>query len=137
MAASTKDADSDTPEAADEPKSPLIDLTQLALSCSEAITAVLKTTRKSWNNDVDHELEILLGLKDSGSRLDDFIPHLTRAKIDLRPRAEAEVQRDPMVLTIGVSLIFLATQLERLMEATADSQGNSQYPMMPVQRAPS
>lgn len=100
-----------------------LDPNELARSCHDGITAVLKTARKKWKNDAD-ELRIMLGLKDSASRLDEWIPYLTRAKIDFRPdHTSNDGYHDDMVTTIAWTLLILATQLEYLLMMVPETQG--------------
>lgn len=104
--------------------SPTLDLNlgPLAHSCSEGISVLLRIVRRDWDGDVDEKMKTMLGLKESSSRLDEWITHLNRAKLRCSI-SEAGECNDPMVIAIGRSLLFLAKQLEHFV--SSEPQGSN------------
>jgi len=99
-----------------------LDLGPLAHSCSEGISVFLRMVRRDWDGDVDEKMKTMLGLKDSSSRLDEWITHLNRAELQYSV-SEAGECNDPMVIAIGRSLLSLAKQLEHFV--SSEPQGRN------------
>ncbi len=92
-------------------------LNGLTLLGSVAIDTVLKSRRNSWKDDTDNELGIILGLKDSADRLNEWIPYFRNASVELK--FDGKGSPNDMLRIIGASLIFLAEQLRILAESAS------------------
>ncbi|KAH7065862.1 ras family-domain-containing protein [Paraphoma chrysanthemicola] len=82
-------------------------LAPIAQICSEGISKLVKTIREDWDGQDEMQLEIMLGLKDSKSRLDGWMSDLSEVEV-----SPSWTSGDPMHSAISRSLRLLAAQLE-------------------------